>query len=989
MRVILALVLAKVGALRPMAQVAVVGYAALLMALAALTSPASAQPREYTFEIRDSGPYMYSGESAVYNAVVAVDDFNRPTATGWSGSFIGEDTNGNGRIQRSELLGFEGTVTLVFNHRDFAFDSEVFSQTLSSVTAFSYDLNGTIGFGSNAIEVRQNTSSRNFLTVSACSSTLGSKFPFDCATSQIRGVFSVGVAPIDVTQGEVIAGPTAGFTASSTVLTGVPANVTFTDTATIDARVTAARYTWDFGDGGTSTAASPLYSYTTPGNYTVSQTVCIGSLCDTTTQEITVAGGDPASVTLSGLSGDLGPVAGNIQVTLSIERAISTTFGDALALADFNVSGATLANLSAGSGTAPEVYTFDVIPDGAPSITLSLPEGVVFDVENAPNAASNVLTAAYDGTPPTIAITSSVSALAAGETAALTFTLSEDATDFEAADVTVTGGSLSGFTGTGSSYTATFTPTAGTTGNAVISVADGAFTDAAGNANADGADADNTLTIAVDTGIPTVTLAGTPGFPGDPYAIDITFSEPVNGFTLAGITGDGAVISDFGNTCGTDPCASFSAVVIPSGGREFSHSVSVPADVAQDVAGNFNLASPAFAPPPPDGLAPVLTITGVPNGFAGPQTATVTFDWGEDVLGFTDADITVTGGTLGAITGGRQTWTAQLTIDGTADVTVAVAAAAVQDASGTASVAASVTGTFASGSVAEELIREFIAARASSLIAAQPGLTGLLDNAAPSGSIQVTRGFGDVQFRTGSEGPVWAALDAQWSDIDGFQTAYTHLTFGTHTYLQDRTLLGVMLQLDHAASSEGVARIEGTGWLVGPYYVARYGGVDVDARLLWGRTENEISPVGTYTDTFASERVLAMVNLSGEIEAGATTLRPLVGWAYVDDRSEAYVDALANPVAAQRVRLSEFEAALDWSMPVGPGGTEFTGGIAGIYTSEQGGNGSLDGPRGRIDMGLRRQGAGPLGFDIGVYADGLFQPGFERYGVDVSVDWRF
>jgi hypothetical protein len=179
------------------------------------------------------------------------------------------------------------------------------------------------------------------------------------------------------------------------------------------------------------------------------------------------------------------------------------------------------------------------------------------------------------------------------------------------------------------------------------------------------------------------------------------------------------------------------------------------------------------------------------------------------------------------------------------------------------------------------------------------------------------------------------------------------------------------------------------GWLIGPYFVARYGGVDVDARLLGGRTDNEISPVGTYRDSFATERVLAMINLSGEIERGTATLRPLFGWYYLDDRSDAYIDALANPVAAQRVRLSQVKAALDWTMPVGEVGLEFNGGVASLFTAETGGNGSIEGARGRIDLGLRRQGVGALDFDFGVYADGLGQSGFEAYGVDLSVDWRF
>ncbi len=623
-------------------------------------------------------------------------------------------------------------------------------------------------------------------------------------------------------------------------------------------------------------------------------------------------------------------------------------------------------------------FAVRVTPTGGDISIRFLPGVVQDEASGNQNAESpSIFIETIDLPPPTITIAPFTGAVNGPQTAQIT--LSDPSTDFDLSDLTLTNATAT-LTGSGTDYEAVLTPQAD--GRVALQVAVGRFSNAAGTFNTV---ASNEVESLIDLTRPTpvITYSGYSYFV--PFTATITFDEDVTGLVaFAGLTTDNATPSNFQQVSPrvyTYTLQAINTLVPPQ--------LFLAENAATDLAGNLSVAAEVAAIPAPDGVAPVVAITGVPNGFTGPVTATISFDWSETVAPFTDSDITVTGGTLGPISGGPQVWTAVLSVDGDTDVGISVAAGAVIDASGTPSAAASVTGAFASGTVAEELIREFIAARASSLIAAQPGLTGLLDNAAPSGNIQVTRGFGEIQFRTGSEGAVWAALDAQWSDIDGFETAYTHLTFGSHIYLQDGTLLGVMLQLDHAASTEGVAEIEGTGWLVGPYYVARYGAVDVDARLLWGRTENEISPVGTYTDTFATERVLAMVNLSGEIEAGAATLRPLVGWSYVDDRSEAYIDALANPVAAQRVRLSELEVALDWSLPFGTSGTDFTGGIAGIFTSEEGGNGSLDGTRGRVDMGLRRQGAGALDFDIGVYADGLFQPGLERYGVDVSVDWRF
>ena len=107
-----------------------------------------------------------------------------------------------------------------------------------------------------------------------------------------------------------------------------------------------------------------------------------------------------------------------------------------------------------------------------------------------------------DVNPPTVTVGRSGSGtLGAGGTASLTFVLSESSTSFVAGDVTVSGGTLSSFAGSGTDYTATFTLTATGTSTASVSVAAGAFTDAAGNTNT----ASNSLSIAYDTVVPTTT----------------------------------------------------------------------------------------------------------------------------------------------------------------------------------------------------------------------------------------------------------------------------------------------------------------------------------------------------------------------------------------------------------------------------------------------------------------------------------------------------
>ena len=98
-----------------------------------------------------------------------------------------------------------------------------------------------------------------------------------------------------------------------------------------------------------------------------------------------------------------------------------------------------------------------------------------------------------DTLPPTITLSSSASSLSATQTVTINFILSEASTNFIASDVVVLGGALSNFTGSGVAYTAVFTPTANSNINGFITVPSSVFTDASGNSNVDGSEANNSL----------------------------------------------------------------------------------------------------------------------------------------------------------------------------------------------------------------------------------------------------------------------------------------------------------------------------------------------------------------------------------------------------------------------------------------------------------------------------------------------------------------
>ena len=201
-----------------------------------------------------------------------------------------------------------------------------------------------------------------------------------------------------------------------------------------------------------------------------------------------------------------------------------------------------------------------------------------------------------DSVGPTVAITSSASTLKAGETATITFTFSEDpgssfGWDGSAGDLTVSGGSLSAISGTGTTRTATFTPSANTdAGTASITIAAGQYHDAAGNAGAAGA----MPTIAYDTLAPNV-----PGAPalasGDDSGAsssDKLTNKSLLTFTSSAVDGTTVRLYDGGVEIGHVTASGGKYSIPVNNLGEGAHSLTA---IAFDAAGNASAASGALA----------------------------------------------------------------------------------------------------------------------------------------------------------------------------------------------------------------------------------------------------------------------------------------------------------------------------------------------------------------------------------------------------------
>ncbi|WP_289344658.1 BapA/Bap/LapF family large adhesin [Acinetobacter baumannii] len=247
-----------------------------------------------------------------------------------------------------------------------------------------------------------------------------------------------------------------------------PINATDPVTGTAEAGSTV---TVTYPDGTTATVVAG-----TDGSWSVPNP---GNLVDGDT--VTATATDPAGNTsLPGtgtVSADItAPVVALDDVlTNDSTPALTGTVNDPTATVVVNVDGVDYPAVNNGDGTWTLAdNTLPTLADGPHTITVTATDA-------AGNVGNDTAVVTIDTTAPTLAIITDDLALAAGETANISFIFSEAVTGFDANDITLIGGTLSALVTTDNiTWTAVFTPD-GTGTAPSISVANGTYTDLAGN----------------------------------------------------------------------------------------------------------------------------------------------------------------------------------------------------------------------------------------------------------------------------------------------------------------------------------------------------------------------------------------------------------------------------------------------------------------------------------------------------------------------------
>ena len=365
----------------------------------------------------------------------------------------------------------------------------------------------------------------------------------------------------------------------------------------------------------------------------------------------------------AGLAGEASNV---LQVTgdtrspeLTLESDVASLKTDETALITLRFSeipnGFTAADVSVSGGMLSDVladadgkrYTARFTPEANANdlaVNLSVPAASYTDAAGNTGIASNALQLRADTLAPTVRLTADKTVLKAGQEASLNLEFSEDPVDFTLDDILVTGGTLGNLAGSGNRYTAVFIPDEDqNTLMASINVAAGAYTDQSGNAGK----AEDILSIGGDTLAPGVSISSdkTSLRKGESATLTFTFDDAPVGFDKDDIKLSGGSLSDLKGSGLTR-----TALFTPQADKNSLNGIiSVPANSYVDANDNGNMAS-NFLSIAGDTAGPALVITSSRTKFKSGDTAKVTFTFDETPVGFESSDVTVTGGTLSALT---------------------------------------------------------------------------------------------------------------------------------------------------------------------------------------------------------------------------------------------------------------------------------------------------------------------------------------------------
>ncbi|WP_236532542.1 Ig-like domain-containing protein, partial [Pseudomonas syringae] len=255
------------------------------------------------------------------------------------------------------------------------------------------------------------------------------------------------------------------------------------------------------------------------------------------------------------------------------------------------------------------------------------------------------------------------SALSVGETSLVTITFNEAVSGFDNSDLNVPNGTLSQVSSGdgGITWTATYTPNANVADTTnLITLNNTGVTDLAGNIGSGTTDSGN-FTIATQQPTATVVVADSALSVGETSLVTITFSEAVSGFSNADLSVPNGTLSAVSSS---DGGITWTATLTPTVNvTDTSNLITLDNSGVANASGNIGSGISSSNNYAIDTALPTATIVVADSALSIGETSLVTITFSEAVSGFTNADLTISNGTLSAVSSsdGGITWTATLT----------------------------------------------------------------------------------------------------------------------------------------------------------------------------------------------------------------------------------------------------------------------------------------------------------------------------------------
>lgn len=156
---------------------------------------------------------------------------------------------------------------------------------------------------------------------------------------------------------------------------------------------------------------------------------------------------------------------------------------------------------------------------------------------------------------------------------------------------------------------------------------------------------------------------------------------------------------------------------------------------------------------------------------------------------------------------------------------------------------------------------------------------------------------------------VWTEIYGSRSKIGKAESSLWVEYVGMHYFVSDQNIIGLIGQFDWSdqTDSSNNSKVDGRGWMVGPYIAGKFEDQTLyyEASIRYGRSENNISPIGTFTDKFETERLMLSGKLTGEYKHDTVIVRPEIGLTWYEETQKSYTDSLNNKIPEQLISTGE------------------------------------------------------------------------------------